>query len=330
VLEDDNIYVRRRAQGLPEDDEMEACLKAELDTLAAMARLTSAQIRERLEYDGYLPAWRTETIDLAAIYRNRMEKLGTTGFGMYAAHRMFTVRDGIVVPIKCPDPVRMADLKGYERQKKAVTENTLALIGGRSAANVLLYGDAGTGKSSTVKALVNEYHDRGLRLVELTKTQFGDIPAVVETLRQNPLKFILFIDDLSFAQESDDFYALKAVLEGSASARTPNMAVYATSNRRHMVKERFSEREGDDVHRNETIQELCALSARFGLTVGFFKPNRQQYLSIVHALSDEDGLGIADDTLEMEAERFASMGRSPRAARQFIDALRSKNNGLPL
>jgi hypothetical protein len=329
VLEDDNIYVRRRAQGLPEDDEMEACLKAELDTLAAMARLTSAQIRERLEYDGYLPAWCTETIDLAAIYRNRMEKLGTTGFGMYAAHRMFTVRDGIVVPIKCPDPVHMADLKGYERQKKAITENTLALIDGQPAANVLLYGDAGTGKSSTVKALVNEYHDRGLRLVELTKTQFGDIPAVVETLRHNPLKFILFIDDLSFAQESDDFYALKAVLEGSASARTPNMAVYATSNRRHMVKERFSEREGDDVHRNETIQELCALSARFGLTVGFFKPNRQQYLSIVHALSDEYGLGIADDTLEMEAERFASMGRSPRAARQFIDALRSKNNGQP-
>ena len=325
VLEDDNLYVRRRAKGMPEDAELEICLTNELQTLEAIAGLKSAEVRERLGYNGYLPAWRTSPVDLAGVYEERMEALGTRGFGIFASCRMFAVRDSVITPVRNPDSVRLFDLKGYERQKKAVTENTLALLDGRPTANVLLYGDAGTGKSSTVKALVNEYHDRGLRLVELNKRQAADIPAVMEELRHNPLKFILFIDDLSFAQESDEFYALKAVLEGSASARSVNIAVYATSNRRHLVKERFSEREGsDDVHRNETMQELIALSARFGLTLGYFKPGKQQYLDIVHALADEAGLELDWVALELEAERFASAGRSPRAARQFIDAMLAK------
>ncbi len=325
VLEDDNFYVRRRAQGLPIAPELEACLESELNTLATLARLSSGELRETTGYNGYLPAWQTEEIDLVAAFHERMEMLSTRGYGMYAAHRMFCVKNGVIIPVNSPDGVRLAHLKGYDRQKQAVAENTLALLEGKPAVNVLLYGDAGTGKSSTVKALVNEYYDKGLRLIELNKTQAGDIPAVVEELHQNPLKFILFIDDLSFAQESDDFYALKAVLEGSASARTGNIAVYATSNRRHMVKERFSEREGDDVHRNETIQELTALSARFGLTLGYFRPGKQQYLDIVHALAEEYGLNMDAKTLELEAERFASAGRSPRAARQFIDTLRAKD-----
>ena len=325
VLEDDNLYVQRRAKGMPEDAELDTCLANELQALEAIAGLQSAEVRERLGYDGYLPAWQTSPVDLAAVYRERMEELGTRGYGIFASCHMFSVRDSVLTPVKNPDSVRLFDLKGYERQKKAVTENTLALLDGRPAANVLLYGDAGTGKSSTVKALVNEYHDRGLRLVELNKKQAADIPAVMEELRHNPLKFILFIDDLSFAQESDEFYALKAVLEGSASARSANIAVYATSNRRHLIKERFSEREGgDDVHRNETMQELIALSARFGLALGYFKPGKQQYLDIVHALADEAGLILDRETLDLEAERFASAGRSPRAARQFIDGMRAK------
>ena len=145
---------------------------------------------------------------------------------------------------------------------------------------------------------------------------------MLDELRVNPLKFILFIDDLSFAQENDDFYTLKAVLEGSASARTGNVAVYATSNRRHLVRERFSEREGDDVHRNETIQELTALSARFGLTLGYFKPNRREYLEIVRALAEDYGINMDAAVLEAGAEQFALSGRSPRAARQYIDSLR--------
>ncbi len=325
VLGDDNLYVRWRTKGLPADAELEVCLNSELATLQAIAGLMSEDVCNSLNYNGYLPQWRTFPVNLAAEYHGRMLTLGTRGYGIYATYSMFAVRDGIITPVKNPDVVRLIDLKAYERQKKAVMENTLALLAGRPAANVLLYGDAGTGKSSTVKALVNEYRDRGLRLIELNKKQAADIPAVMEELRHNPLKFILFIDDLSFAQESDEFYALKAVLEGSASARSGNIAVYATSNRRHMVKERFSEREGgDDVHRNETMQELIALSARFGLTLGYFKPGKQQYLDIVHTLADEAKLTLDRETLDLEAERFASAGRSPRAARQFIDGMRAK------
>ena len=261
VLEDDNFYIRRCAQGLPIEPELEACLKAELHTLGELAALDSDTVRKSIGYEGYLPACRTEPVDLEAEYRAHLSGLNTRGFGIYAARRMFAVRQGVITPVKNPDGVRLSDLKGYQRQKRAIVDNTLALLNGRPAANVLLYGDAGTGKSSTVKALVNEYADRGLRLVEIGKAQAGDIPAVLDELRVNPLKFILFIDDLSFAQENDDFYSLKAVLEGSASARTGNVAVYATSNRRHLIRERFSEREGDDVHRNETIQELPALCA---------------------------------------------------------------------
>jgi predicted AAA+ superfamily ATPase len=323
VLEDDNLYVRRCAQALSADAELEICLKAELETLGTLAALDSDTVRQRMGYGGYMPEWRTEEMDLEAAYQSRVAALSTLGFGIYAVSRMFAVRHGVITPVKNPDTIQLADLKGYERQKKAMVDNTLALLSGRPAANALLYGDAGTGKSSTVKALVNEYYDRGLRLVEIGKTQAADIPAVMEELRANPLKFILFIDDLSFAQESDDFSALKAALEGSASARTGNVAIYATSNRRHLIKERFSEREGgDDVHRNETIQELTALSARFGLTLGYFKPNKQQYLDIVHALADEYGIGMDGTALDTEAERFAISGRSPRAARQFIDTLR--------
>lgn len=326
VLESDNLYVRRCAQRLPQDAELEACVKSELETLETIATLQSNDVRDALGYRGFLPRWQTSPINLAEYYRNRMQTLESHGFGQFAAYHMFAMRGGAITPVKTPDTVRLEQLKGYERQKKAVTENTLALLDGRSAANVLLYGDAGTGKSSTVKALVNEYRDRGLRLVELNKRQAADIPAVMEELRQQPLKFILFLDDLSFAQESDEFYALKAVLEGSASARSGNIAVYATSNRRHLVKERFSEREGgDDVHRNETMQELLALSARFGLTLGYFKPGKQQYLDIVHALADDAGLGLDREQLDLEAERFASAGRSPRAARQFIDGLRARH-----
>ncbi len=322
IIEDDNIYVQKRAQKQPVDHTLEVCLKNELAVLQAVAQLKSADIRAHIRFDGFLPDWRNGDLDFAEAYMRHMDGIATQGHGIYAKHYMLRVKNGEIVPVTCPDPIRLADLKGYERQKKAVIGNTLALLNGNPAANALLYGDAGTGKSSTVKAIVNENHGQGLRLIEIGKQQFGEIPTIVETLSQSPLKFILFIDDLSFTQQNDDFNALKAVLEGSVSAKATNIAIYATSNRRHMVKELFSDREGDDIHRNETIQELCSLSHRFGLTVGFFKPDKKVYLDIVHALKDDYGIEMDDALLDLEAERFASAGRSPRIARQFIDSLR--------
>ena len=220
--------------------------------------------------------------------------------------------------------MRLTDLKGYEDEREAVIANTRALLKGRPAANVLLYGDAGTGKSSTVKAVVNAFRGEGLRLIEIAMTQFRQIPGLIERLSDNPLKFILFIDDLSFAKETADFGALKAVLEGSVSSRGKNLAIYATSNRRRLVKESFSDR-SEDVHRSETLQELSSLSERFGLSVRFFRPDKAQYLDIVRALGAQYGLGVGDAKLEAEAERYALQrgGRSPRVARQFVEYLKS-------
>jgi predicted AAA+ superfamily ATPase len=237
---------------------------------------------------------------------------------------MFCVTDRQIVPVKSPDTVRLSDLKGYEAERQAVIDNTVALLNGKPAANALLYGDAGTGKSSTVKAVVNEFAGRGLRLVEIRKNQLMQIPAVIESLHQNPLKFILFIDDLSFARSNEEIGALKAVLEGSAAAKSSNIVLYATSNRRHLIHETFSERGDDDIHRNETMQEQLSLSDRFGLSVNFFKPDKEKYLAIVNALAKQYGVSEAAD-LDLNAERYALErgGRSPRADRQFIEYLMS-------
>lgn len=321
ALEDENIYVTARARG--EDvSRLEECLENELSALQSISRISPEGIKGSIAYDGYLPGWETGEADFISAYRQRMAKLGTLGYGMFARHRAFTVKDGVLVPVAWPDPVRLGDLKGYEKPRQAVVDNTLALAEGRPSANVLLFGDAGTGKSSTVKAAANEFKDMGLRLVEVKKDQARDIPRVIESLSRNPLKFILFLDDLSFAGENDDFYAMKAVLEGSVFARANNIAVYATSNRRHLIKESFADRQGDDVHRDETIQEMISLSARFGLTVGFLRPDKKLYLRIVRELAKEAGLRIEDERIELEAERFAGSGRSPRAAKQFIEQLK--------
>lgn len=174
--------------------------------------------------------------------------------------------------------------------------------------------------------MVNELWEKGLRILEVRKEQLHAIPAILDELNTNPLKFILFIDDLSFQKDDDNFSALKAILEGSVSARSRNVVIYATSNRRHLVKESFSSRDGDDVHRNDTMQEILSLSERFGIQITFQKPTRQVYLHIVRRLAEDQGLTIAGEELDMLAERYALNrgGRSARAARQFVDGLLAK------
>ncbi|MFZ5974801.1 MAG: ATP-binding protein [Bacillota bacterium] len=323
VLSDENIYVLKRAQNQPTGSRLEECLLHELKVLEEISQLTAQQVREFLGYDGYLPVWETTAVDFHTAYMNRMDNISSIGYGMFSKHHMFVVKNGAISPVRSPDCIQLSDLKSYEAERQAVIANTLALLKGKPAANVLLYGDAGTGKSSTVKAIVNAYKGRGLRLIEITKTQFRDIPVIAQELSANPLKFILFIDDLSFTGDNDDFRALKAVLEGSVFAKTVNVAIYATSNRRHLVKESFSDRAGDDIHRNETIQELASLSERFGLSVNFFKPDKERYLEIIRGLKTQYGIRVQDDELEKEAEMYALRrgGRSPRIARQFMDYL---------
>lgn len=252
-------------------------------------------------------------------------QLFTKGYGIFAKYHTFVVKDGQLVPVKYPDAQSLSQLSDYEREREQVIKNTQALLSGEPTSNVLLYGDAGTGKSSTIKAIANEYGDKGLRLIEVKKNQLYQIPELVESISRNPLKFILFIDDLSFSSNDNDFAALKAILEGSVAGKSGNLAVYATSNRRHLVRETMSGREGDEIHLNDTMQELMSLSARFGLVITFSKPNKDVYLNIVRHLAREYGIVKNEENLLQNAEAFAirSGGRSPRTARQFIELVKA-------
>ena len=227
------------------------------------------------------------------------------------------------MPVKYPDPQRLSELPGYEKEREKIIANTKALLAGMPANNVLLYGDAGTGKSSAVKAIANEFAPEGLRLVEVKKNQLYQIPDLMDKLAANPLKFILFIDDLSFTANDDNFAALKAILEGSVGGRAQNIAVYATSNRRHLIKETLSDRTGDDIHEADTRQELMSLSARFGLTVTFQRPDKVRFEEILLDLARQYGVQMPSDQLFIKGEAFAirAGGRSPRVARQFIELL---------
>lgn len=326
VMEDENVYMLRRAEGKPIDPVVEECAAEELAFLQRLAQLEPELVKSAVGFEGFLPRWQTEKLDFPAVYADRLAHIAERGYGIFARYTTFIIRDGVLVPVKHPDAISLSSLSGYQQERQAVISNTLALAEGRPAANVLLYGDAGTGKSSTVKAVANEYSSRGLRLIELKKNQLHQIPHLVDRLTKNPLKFILFIDDLSFTRNDDDFAALKAILEGSVSARANNLAIYATSNRRHLIKESFSDREGDDIHRGDTMEELISLSDRFGLTITFQKPKKQLYLDIVHSLAQRYGVALDEKELDLQAEAFAIQrgGRSPRAARQFIENLAAR------
>lgn len=320
ICEDENFYVKAAANGEEIDEMLTACVQNELAILQRLARIRPHELQKEVSYYGVLPEWKTSDIDFGAEYHARLREIGKYGYGKFAGHKMFVIRDEVCVPVKHPDGIRLSALSGYEREREEVIGNIRALLCGKHAQNMLLYGDAGTGKSSTVKAIVNEYYSEGLRLIQITKEQLPLLPDIMEQIYDNPLKFILFIDDLTFSGMEDSFGTLKATLEGSVSARAENAVICATSNRRHIVRERFSDRDGDEIHRNDTMEELSSLSARFGLRVCFAKPDKAQYLALVAAIAEQMGVQ-ADGALMQKAEQFAlrSGGRSPRAAKQFVE-----------
>ena len=327
VNNDENAYIRMIGKGAQPWQEMDADVWEELKILQAVADLTPDALRQELDWEGYLPGFAVKQLDISESYRERCANIHRYGYGIYAKHRMFYLGgDYKIIPVVNPDQTRLSSLIDYKREQQIFMDNTIALLEGKPAANILLSGDAGTGKSSTVTAVATELHDRGLRILEVRKEQLHAIPAILDELNTNPLKFILFIDDLSFQKDDDNFSALKAILEGSVSAKSKNVVIYATSNRRHLVKESFSSRDGDDVHRNDTLQELLSLSERFGIQVTFQKPTKQVYLGIVHHLAKEKGVQMEESELDMLAERYAlgRGGRSARAATQFIDGLLAK------
>ena len=245
---------------------------------------------------------------------------------MNKAFRLSVKNDELkIVPIIATSDVLLDDLVGYEYQKQELTKNTEAFLQGKPANNVLLYGEAGTGKSTSIKALLNLYYEQGLRIIEVYKSEFKYLPEIISIIKSRNYRFIIYMDDLSFESAETEYKYLKAVIEGDLEVKPDNVLIYATSNRRHLIRETFSDRteiNEDDVHRNDTMAERLSLAARFGINIGYFKPERQEFFNIVRELAHRQGdLQITDEELIRQADvwtrRHGDM--SGRTAQQYVN-----------
>lgn len=256
----------------------------------------------------------------------------TYGVGMYGLNKAFRLSyDGdkmSLSPINNMNKVSLSDLIGYELQKKALVDNTEAFVNGKAANNVLLYGDSGTGKSTSIKAIVNQFYDSGLRMIEIYKHQFKDLSAVISQIKNRNYRFIIYMDDLSFEDYEIEYKYLKAIIEGGVETKPDNVLIYATSNRRHLIKESFNDRNDaqmrEDVHRSETIEEKLSLVHRFGLTIGFFKPTKLEFNKIVVELARRHSeITLTDDEIIALAQAWEMRngGISCRTAQQFVNHL---------
>ena len=251
---------------------------------------------------------------------------GVGKFGLHKAFRIVRGEQGAdIVPILNMAHVHLDDLVGYEIPKRKLIENTEAFVEGRKANNCLLFGDAGTGKSSSMKAVANTYYDKGLRMIEVYKHQFRDLNDVIAQIKNRNYKFIIYMDDLSFEEFETEYKYLKAIIEGGLEKKPENVLIYATSNRRHLIKETFADKEGrrDQLHASDTVQEKLSLAFRFGVTIFFGAPDKRQFQEIVSALAERNGIGMPKEELLAEANRWelSHGGLSGRTAQQFIDYL---------
>ena len=339
ALFDENSFTRAAAAGnysaLPAGV-LEA-VKRDCRVIIDASKLSAGELLSGYKYideikdiaDG-LPKWSTgECAEGFKMFDGSLDTIAQwyreNGCGIFARYKAFVWRNGDIQPVLNYDKIQVDDFTGYERQRSKVMKNTAAFLDGKSCNNCLLYGDMGTGKSSTVKAVANQFRSRGLRIVEIPKERLIDFPLLADKIASLPMKFIIFIDDLSFRHQDQSYTTLKAVLEGGVSARPKNSLIYATSNRRHIVKEKLSDRsfEVDDVNTRDNMQESLSLSDRFGLTVCYTVPNKNEFAEIVCSLADKKGLSIPKDELCAGAERFALSkgGRSPRCAKQYVESL---------
>lgn len=264
--------------------------------------------------------------EVAAFYRDY-------GVGMYGLNKAFRLEgdeeSGVSMrPISNMEPVSLDDLVGYELQKKMLVENTEAFVNGRGANNVLLYGDSGTGKSTSIKAIVNRYYENGLRMIEIYKHQFKYLSRIISEIKNRNYRFIIYMDDLSFEEQETEYKYLKAIIEGGVETKPDNVLIYATSNRRHLIKETWKDRtdtETDgDIHRSETIEEKMSLVNRFGLSIGYMKPSRTEFDGIVLELSKRNGVQLPENEILAEAHKWEMRngGISGRTAQQFVNHIR--------
>ncbi len=254
---------------------------------------------------------------------------GVGDLGLHKAFRVARKKDGVrIVPITNIAHVKLDDLVGYEIAKQKLIDNTEAFVSGRAANNCLLYGDAGTGKSTSIKAIANQYYDRGLRLIEVYKHQFEDLNDVIAQIKNRNYKFIIYMDDLSFEEFEIEYKYLKAIIEGGLEKKPDNILIYATSNRRHLIRETFSDKEEvrEDMHTSDTVQEKLSLYARFGVTIYFGSPDKKEFQQIVKQLAARYEVRMDEEELLLQANRWelSHGGLSGRTAQQFIDYLRGK------
>lgn len=328
-------------------DDVKACIEKqwqlpeyELEILRSLPEWKGPDENASVKTHQSLPAFDKIKNEIASSipWSNALESIckfhAEWGTGIFSRYKSFQwkVSDGrgVLEGIEDPDPIRLSDLIGYANERAEVLNNTHKLLNGYPANNLLLYGDRGTGKSSTVKAIMNEYYSKGLRVIEVPKEQLIYFTDIVKHIKGSRLKFILFVDDLAFEDNEESYTALKAILEGNLERKPQNIVIYATSNRRHLVKERFSDRNGlhygsaeDEVRAADNLQEKLSLSDRFGITVIFSSPSKAAYLEIVEGIAAARGLVIDKATLHREAMKWELWynGRSPRTARQFVDWL---------
>lgn len=259
------------------------------------------------------------------------------GVGMFGLNKAFRIQDRtdsklVFLPINNMDKVMLSDLVGYEIQKKKLVDNTRAFVEGKKANNVLLFGDSGTGKSTSIKAIVNEFYDQGLRMIEIYKHQFKDLSNVIAAVKNRNYKFIIYMDDLSFEEFEIEYKFLKAVIEGGVETKPDNILIYATSNRRHLIRETWSDRndvqQDEGMHRSDTMQEKLSLVNRFGVTINYSKPSQKEYFDIVIHLAAKSGIKMSEDELKAEANKWelSHGGISGRTAQQFIYYLQGKED----
>lgn len=256
-------------------------------------------------------------------------EFGVGKLGLHKAFRVEHTKDGAaeIVPITNIAHVHLNDLVGYEAEKQKLIDNTKAFVEGKRANNCLLYGDAGTGKSSSIKAILNQYYDQGLRMIEVYKHQFQDLNEVIAQIKNRNYKFIIYMDDLSFEEFEIEYKFLKAVIEGGVETKPENILIYATSNRRHLIKETWNDRSdvenSNGMHRSDTMEEKLSLVNRFGVTINYSKPSQKEYFEIVFELARKAGINMGEDELKLEANKWelSHGGISGRTAQQFINHL---------